>query len=248
MPLTGLFLLPIAPTSPSPTPSLLTYLTLQLPAQPLHSPPLPFTLAHHLFASTSSLLPGAAATRQYTSVLTLSHTPTLTYVGTTNPNGVPSHIAIPTASAESFLQILHAKLQPLWAPRQTMLVVDGTALAVEFPLGTLHVRIGDLRLSQRQNAQGGTLRGVLLEITVPHMEGSAGEKATEQDESVLRSLLRTVVTNSHADVKTDDAKLLARYTEQAPSAEQEANVDGRKTKQSQWALAELYMEMLRSRV
>lgn len=250
MPLTGLFILPSPPTKPSPAAALLTYLTLQLPSQPLHSPPSAFTLTHHLFTSTSSLLPGAAATRQYTSVLTLAHTPALTYIGTTTANGPSSHLAIPTTSAESFLQILHAKIQPLWTPRQTQLVTDGTALSVEFPVGVLHVRTGDIRLSQRQSTPGGTVRGVLLEITLPTIEGAAGEKASENDEALLRNLLIAILSNSNLDLKMEEVKLLARYTERAASVEhteKEGEIGSKRKKQSQWALAELYMEMLRSR-
>lgn len=250
MPLTGLFILPSPPTKPSPTAALLTYLTLQLRSQPLHSPPSAFTLTHHLFASTSSLLPGAAGTRQYTSVLTLAHTPALTYIGTTTAGGSLSQIAIPTASAESFLQILHAKIQPLWTPRQTQLVTDGTALLVEFPVGVLHVRIGDIKLSQRQTAQGNTVRGVLLEITLPNIEGTVGEKVTEDNVSLLQYLLAAILSNSKLDIKIDEVKLLARYTEQAPSGQQtekETDNGNKRKKPSHWALADLYMEMLRSR-
>lgn len=250
MPLTGLFLLPAGPTVPSPTPSLLTYLTLQLPAQPLGSSPTGFTLTHHLFASTSSLLPGAAASRQYTSVLTLSHTPALTYVGSTTPGSPPSQVAIPTTAAESFLQILHAKIQPLWTPRQTLLVTDGTALSVELPIGVVHVRVGDMRLSQRQSAQGSALRGVLVEITFPNVDGKVGEKASEQDEGMLLQLLAAIISNSQLDIKAADVKLLTRYTEPAPSiesSEKETDNGSKRKKQSQWALTELYMEMLRSR-
>lgn len=250
MPLTGLFILPSPPTKPSPAAALLTYLTLQLPSQPLQTPSSAFTLTHHLFASTSSLLPGAAATRQYTSVLTLAHTPAVTYIGTTTANGPLSQLSIPTASAESFLQILHAKIQPLWTPRQTQLVTDGTALSVEFPVGVLHLRIGDVRLSQRQTTQGNAVRGVLLEITLPTMEGKVGEKASEDDEALLRNLVAAMLSNAKLELKMDDVKLLARYTEQALSgehADKEADNDNKRKKQSQWVVAELYMEMLRSR-
>jgi hypothetical protein len=132
-----------------------------------------------------------------------------------------------------------------------MHIGDGTALAVEFPIGTLHVRIGDLRVSQRQGVQGSALRGVLVEITSPTMDGKSGDKASEQDEKLLRELLEAIVLNSKVEIKMNDVKLLARYTEKAHSKdgpENAAELDGGKgKKQSQWALAELYMEMLRTR-
>ena len=112
------------------------------------------------------------------------------------------------------------------------------------------MRIGDMKLSQRQTAQANTVRGVLLEITLPNIEGTLGEKATEDDASLLRNLLGAIFSNSKLDLKMDEIKLLARYIDQAPSGpptEKEAESGNKRKKPSQWALAGLYMEMLRSR-
>ncbi|ETN39640.1 uncharacterized protein HMPREF1541_05866 [Cyphellophora europaea CBS 101466] len=255
MTLIALFLIPVLPSIPSPAPALLTHLTLHLPSRPLTTAPSPFTLTHHLFASTSSLLPSLASTRQYTSLLTLSHTPQHTYVGTTSNNENVQQLVISTSSAEGFLHLLHTKLQPLWSPRQTLLVTDGTALAVNVSIGTLYVRVGDLKLAQRQGQNpgaGNALRGVLLQITWPEVEGMAGEKASAEHEGAVRGLVEAMLAGAGWSGKMDEVRGVAGYGE---AEELQESGDGEKGRESQkrqgaggrMATAALYMEMLRSK-
>ena len=101
----SIFLLP--PTQPSPLPSIFSHIPLTFPCSALPN----FTLMHHLFASTSSLLPTSkapwpptASERPLLSVLTLAPTPSssaptkpTTFVTTSHPKPLPSNIQGPGA-------------------------------------------------------------------------------------------------------------------------------------------------------
>lgn len=257
MPLTALYLLPHPPTTPSPCPTLISHLTLTFPCHPLPHHPHPFTLTHHLFASTSSLLPSLAASRQYTQLLTLSHHPATAFVGTTSGTTTDhkiNQITIPSgASTDTFLALLHGKLQPHWSHRQTLVVADGTALMLTTPVGGVEVRVGELKSASPRagglNNAGGAVRGVIVELTlVDEDDGDDGEDeekqkvvgqvAGKEDEALLNGLLERLLDGT--GLKMEGVKGVVRHTAGDVG-------DGGKRRYTDWTLSEMYMEVLRSK-
>jgi hypothetical protein len=250
MPLTTLFLLPVAPTASSPSQALLSHLALSYDCSPLPNTPTTSNLTYHAYQSTSSLLPANAASRQHTHVLTLPHDPSKTYVGSTSAAGL-DQITIPTSSLDAFLQLLHAKLQPHWSPRQTQLVPECTSVLLSSPLGPIELRVGDLRsvasgASQKSANPASTLRGILLEITQPDVTSKeVGVKAGDEDKQVARALLESLVDGM--GFKLDGLRSAARYTDATTN---HGSQDEPKNMHmgSRWTLAEMYMELLLSRI
>lgn len=211
MPAIGLFLLPIASNQTSPSALLISHISRSFPAETLPT----FHLDHRLFVDTSSLLPNSdASLRRFTSILTLSHTPGTTYVGTTpskdnqkekgksqaaavslerQPAGSTSSstlVTIPSTHVESFTQLLGTKLQPHWAHRQSLVVDNGTALTLDHAEWT--VRIGDLKTPTSRSVQAtvtSNLRGMLVEISFNDasniaVKGEGGDSTTQPEPQV----------------------------------------------------------------
>ncbi|RMZ92377.1 hypothetical protein DV736_g389, partial [Chaetothyriales sp. CBS 134916] len=243
MPLTGVFLVPLTPTSTSPVQALLSHISLNFPSVPLPA----YTVAYQLFASTSSLLPDAQSQipRQFCQLLSTSHHANTTYVGVTRPSaGVPpvpaaetTLITIPASSAGSFFQLLNGKLQSLWAHRQSLNLDNGTTLSLQH--GRFTFRIGELKQGVRISTSPPNLRGVLIEITDEAGTGQDGNLGSDEDYAMLRALLDRLVEGS--GVALDQARLTACYTQLEGESTDRLRASGPTSS----ALAELYMDVLR---
>ncbi|KAJ9607200.1 hypothetical protein H2200_008272 [Cladophialophora chaetospira] len=259
MPLTGLFLLPIAPGQSSPSPTLISHISRSFPAEPLPN----FNLDHRLFVDTSSLHPAYdASLRKSTSLMTLSHTPLTTYVSTTSPKGrsqasgissqTSTHITIPSSAADSFTQLIGTKLQPLWTHRQSLVIENGTALSLKDGEWTL--RIGDLKNPPRPNQAGPNLRGMLVEVS--HMDDDDDKiiqaskdgrdeantnSVDKDDEALLRGFLESVTDGSgvSAIINPETSRSLIRRT--SPQEKDR----GAPTSSPDFKLAVLYLDILR---
>jgi len=234
---------------------LITHISRSFPAQPLPA----FFLDHRLFIDTSSLLPNAdASLRKFTSILTLSHTPTKTYVATSAPrdgkksNDVPTAptvITIPSSSLETFTQLVGTKLQPQWAHRQSLILENGTSLS----LGTNDewtVRLGDLKIPSRPNQAGSTIRALALEISynddseVTALGGDGGDASVhEDDEGMIRSFLESLLEGTGVRI---DASTNARALFRKTGIKSEENPKPlAPSSAADFSLATLYMDMLR---
>ncbi|KAK4939013.1 hypothetical protein LTR10_020672 [Elasticomyces elasticus] len=239
---TGLFLLPIPPNQQSPAATLISYISRSFPAELLPT----FYLDHRLFVDTSSLLPNAdLSQRKFTSILTLSHTPLSTFVGTSLPKDKSEFaeqaspvtlITIPSTAADTFTQLIGTKLQPQWMHRQSLVVENGMALSLRD--GEWIVRIGDLKTPSRAN-QPSTLRAMALEVTY-HASGPAAQDletggasiVSTEDETFVRGFSDSLT--EAAGISLGNSRVLFRNTQSNRSAD---TVD--------WDLANLYMDMLR---
>lgn len=247
----------IGPGQPSSSAALISHVSRSFPAEPLPS----FHLEYRHFVDTSSLHPASdASLRKSTSLLTLSHTPTITYVATTPPRGKSqgneqsSHaaITIPSGSTDSFTQLIGTKLQPLWTHRQSLVIENGTALSLKDAEWT--VRIGDLKIPPRPNQAGSNLRGVLVEVT--HLEDENDQKnpSTEdtrqeaksrdvdkEDETLLRGFVDSVTEGSGvpAITSSETTRSLIRHTRHQ---EKEKSVT---PPSADFDLADLYLDILR---
>ncbi|RMD43363.1 hypothetical protein DV735_g1757, partial [Chaetothyriales sp. CBS 134920] len=245
MPLTGLFLVPLTPASTNPVQALVSHISLNFPSTLLS----PYAVGYQLFASTSSLLPDAQSQipRQFCQLLSTSHHAATTYVGVTRSStgaplvpaaaGESSLITIPASAADSFMQLLSNKLSPLWAHRQTLSLDNGTALSLH--RGRFTFRIGELKQGGRISTSPQSLRGVLIEITDEAAAGPIGKPGREEDQAMLKALLDRLVEGS--GVALDQVRLSARYTE----SEGENKDRAKRSDHALWALAELYMHVLR---
>ncbi|KIW95945.1 uncharacterized protein Z519_03011 [Cladophialophora bantiana CBS 173.52] len=261
MALTGVFILPIAPGQSSPSSALISHISRSFPAEPLP----PFHLDHRHFLDTSHLLPNSdISQRKSTSILTLSHTPSKTYVAISSPkeeSQAAEHLAspslttitIPSSSADPFTQLIGTKLQPQWAHRQSLVIDNGTALSLDN--GEWTIRIGDLKTPSRPNQAGSNLRGMVVEVSfigsppeTAHNQspddapkGVDGKAVSEEDETLLRGLLDSVtdgrgVPSIHS---LETTRSLIRRTK--------AHAIDNDTKDASpdWDLAHLYLDVLR---
>lgn len=227
---------------------LISHISRAFPAQPLP----PFFLDHRLFIDTSSLLPNADTTlRRFTSILTLSHTPTKTYVATSPPKDIkkdndvpatPTMITIPSSSLESFTQLVGTKLQPQWAHRQSLILENGTSLSLSDNEWT--IRLGDLKIPSRPNQAGSVVRALVFEISYnnsPDDDLSTGDSIVQKDDEVLvRSFLDSLLegTGVRIDSSTNSRSLFRKTgTTTIDQPNRDATTD--------CSLATLYMDMLR---
>ncbi|EXJ95457.1 hypothetical protein A1O1_00579 [Capronia coronata CBS 617.96] len=262
MPSTGLFFLPIAPNQPSPSALLVSHISRSFPAETLPT----FHLDHRLFVDTSSLLPNSdTSLRRYTSILTLCHSPGTTYVGTTPPKEKPpaaasdppatsptsTLITIPSAHADPFTQLIGTKLQSHWAHRQSLVVDNGTALALQHEEWI--VRIGDVRTPTGRSGQqtASNLRGMIVEVSFndttsvrPGRKDSADQQDTQHsgvgkdDETLIRGFLDSLFDGT--GVQMASSRALFRNTRSTnPEDKDRSGV-------ADWDLASLYMDMLRT--
>lgn len=252
MPATGLFFLSIPPSQPSPSSTLISHVSRSFPAEPLS----PFSLDHRLFVDTSSLLPGAdVSLRKFTSILTLSHMPGKTFIGTsaTKEKGQladtpPTLVTIPSSSADTFTQLIGTKLQPQWAHRQSLVVENGAALSLQG--GKWTIRIGDLKTPSRSSQPVSNLRGMLFEIShnerTSASDGAGRQRVKEDeqvvskdDETIIRGVLDSLIDGT--GVRMEGSRVLFGCTKGEGAHEAggagDAPVD--------WSLAKLYMDVLR---
>lgn len=261
MALTGLFILPIAPGQSSPSSALIQHISRSYPAEPLPT----FHLDHRLFVDTSSLLQSSDPSyRRSTSILTLSHTPSKTYVAGTPPKAKSQGleqpasqqsstlITIPFGSADLFTQFVGTRLQAQWTHRQSLVIENGTALSLNDGEWTL--RIGDLKTPPRVNQAASNLRGMLVEIA--YMDTSSDKKnggegednkdavattptATKEEENLIRSFLSTVTEASGIPSITnpDATRSLIRRTK--------PHATDKDAGQPDFELANLYLDTLR---
>ena len=233
---TAIFFLPMS--SATPTASLLSHITLEHPCAPLPS----FDLQQHLFVNTSSLLPQASkpAPRQFFQVLTLSQDRSRTYLGTSKKqvqedgNFGTNIIVIPTRDREEHLNMVRSRMQPLWAPRQSVTIEQGTSLLLGSDKNFLF-RVGDVRVSGKSN-QDMSVRGVLFEITALDFEGELGSHLSQEDTRTLKILMEKL--GGARGVNVESMKMHGRYTETVNSPSEEGK--------SYKKLAELYIEFLRT--
>ncbi|RMZ75008.1 hypothetical protein DV737_g5518, partial [Chaetothyriales sp. CBS 132003] len=236
-------LVPLTPSSTSPVQALVSHISLNFPSAPLPA----YTVAYQLFASTSSLLPDAQSqiARQFCQLLSTSHHANATYVGAGRPGaGVAAVgaaetrlITIPASAADSFIQLLNGKLQPLWAHRQTLSLDNGTTLSLHH--GRFTLRIGELKQGPRISTGPSSLRGLLIEITDEASIGRDGDPGSDDDHAMLSALLDRLVEGS--GVALDRPPLTARYTEPVGEGRDGLRASSAKS----WALAELYLDVLR---
>jgi len=238
---TGLFLVPIPSNQQSPATTLISHISRSFPAELLPT----FSLDHRLFVDTSSLLPNAdISQRKFTSILTLSHTPLSTFIGTFLPKdkSEPTEqaspatlITIPSSAADTFTQLIGAKLQPQWSHRQSLVVENGTALSLQN--GGWIVRIGDLKTPSRAN-QPSTLRAMALEVTydASHPAAQGVDIVSAEHEILIRSFCYSLT--EAVGISLGNSRHLYRNTLQLAQSGQTADtVD--------WDLSKLYMDMLR---
>ncbi|KEF60090.1 uncharacterized protein A1O9_04940, partial [Exophiala aquamarina CBS 119918] len=246
--LSRLFFLPILPHQSSPSTSLITHISRSFPAQPLPA----FFLDHRLFIDTSSLLPNAdISLRKFTSILTLSHTPTRTYVATSAPKDskkdnhaliTPTMITIPSSALETFTQLVGTKLQPQWAHRQSLTLENGTSLSLSN--GEWTVRLGDLKIPSRPNQAGSTIRALVFEISynADSDEDSSGSdtEVHKDDEGMIRSFLESLLdgTAVRIDNSTNSRDLFRKTGMRVQDSTKSPSV-------ADFSLATLYMDMLR---
>ncbi|OAP65228.1 hypothetical protein AYL99_01200 [Fonsecaea erecta] len=265
MAVTGVFILPIAPGQSSPSSALLSHISRSFPAEPLPS----FHLDHRLFVDTSSLLPNTdVSLRRSLSILTLSRTPTKTYVATSIPKdkspppptdqpalAAPAFtvVTVPSSSADSFTQLIGTKLQPQWAHRQSMIIDNGTALSLEN--GEWTIRIGDLKTPSRPNQVGPNLRGMVVEVSYLGSQGDAtssrgpddapkdvSQKGVgKEDEALLRGLLDSVTDGSGVPsiLSSETTRSLFRRTRIHVKDKDSSDAS------PDWDLATLYLDILR---
>ncbi|KIW49456.1 hypothetical protein PV05_11130 [Exophiala xenobiotica] len=248
---TALFFLPLPPNQPSPSSTLISHISRSLPAEPLP----PFSLDHRLFVDTSSLLPTAdISQRRSTSILTLSHSPQTTFIGTVLPKDksqaqpteqpVPlslSLTAIPASTADTFTQLIGTKLQPQWAHRQSLVVENGTALALHN--GEWTIRLGDLKAPPRAN-QPVSIRGMLLEISYNAESGPTNEtngatasaSVSKEDETLVRGVVDALTEGTGISL-ANSRVFFGRTQREENGKVAPGTVD--------WELARLYMDMLR---
>ncbi|EXJ72546.1 uncharacterized protein A1O5_03692 [Cladophialophora psammophila CBS 110553] len=261
MALTGVFILPIAPGQSSPSSALISHISRSFPAEPLP----PFHLDHRHFVDTSHLLPNSdISQRKSASILTLSHTPSKTYVAISSPkedSQAAEHLAspslttitIPSSSADPFTQLIGTKLQPQWAHRQSLVIDNGTALSLDG--GEWTIRIGDLKTPSRPNQASSNLRGMVVEVSfvgspadTTHNQspddapkGVDGKVVSKEDETLLRGLLDSVTDGSGVPSihNLETTRSLIRRTKAHAT-----DIDTGDTSPD-WDLAHLYLDVLR---
>lgn len=245
-------------TVSSPSAGLINHLSNTFPSQAHKA----YHLDHRLFVDTSSLLPPTASgnqdaasatpnsgTRQYTHLLTTSHSPQSTFVGTTAKNDTNNlvMITIPTEGQDGFMQLLVMRMQALWAHRQSV-ALEG--VSVDLPLRKSEqwtVRVGDLKstgtgLTRAAGGPGaGGARAVLVEIqysqNIAAEDQTTDEPTLEVYEDILRGLLKKLFKDVN-DFNFEDAKGLVRKTDGNRSPDDNGKPHG-------WRLASLYMDVLR---
>ena len=140
-------------------------------------------------------------------------------------------VTIPSAQAGMFLDMLNSKMGPLWAHRGTERVSEGTAISLRE--GEWVVRMGELRAEGRKGgAVSMQLRGVLFEVTCVEAEGKVGEKVGKEADEDVKSFLERLLEGT--GWKLGAARSVVGYTTA-------------KAEETNWALAELYTELLRTR-
>lgn len=249
MTLYRLFFLPIHPNQSSPSTNLITHISRSFPARPLPT----FFLDHRLFIDTSSLLPNAdISLRKFTSILTLSHTPTKTYVATSAPKDIkkdndvpitPTTITIPSSALETFTQLVGTKLQPQWAHRQSLILENGTSLSLGNDEWT--VRFGDLKIPSRPNQAGSTIRALVFEISYnddSDEDAPGGDILVHKDdEGMIRSFLESLLESTGVRIDgSTNSRALFRKTGTGIRAGAKSPPTA-----ADFSLATLYMDMLR---
>lgn len=234
MPRIGVYYLALSSNNPSPSSKLIDHLSCTYPEQP-HKP---YTLDHRLFVDTSSQLPGSdPKRRQYTQTLTTSHNKQSTFVGSTEPGSTKqSFITIPSSSLDAFTALILTKLQPLWFPRQFVLIDNGVSVA--FTAG-FNICIGDVKVAPRQ-AGAGSIRGMLVELRQDDVEHVDEDEITEQTEAEDRAYLAAIFNDNFREtgVVMDESKMIVTRTRQAAD---EPLVSG----EIDCSLAKAYMTVLR---
>jgi hypothetical protein len=86
------------------------------------------------------------------------------------------------------------------------------------------------------------LRGVVFEVCFTDEDGEIGADGSEEDNTMMRAFLEKLLEGT--TLKLDSLRLMSRYTDKlaVPDSSPEGEISTR-----QWALAGLYMEMLRAR-
>lgn len=117
-------------------------------------------------------------------------------------------ISVPSgAVANSFINMVTTKMQPLWAARSELRIDNGTS--VELTSGEVAaVRVGELRVTVGQGA--GKIRGVVVELRMRDDEDEEDEVDVAVREAVLRAALDATFRGSGVNVS--NAKLLSRIT------------------------------------
>lgn len=192
-----------------------------------------FNLTYRLFSDTSSQLPGSdAEKRGFTHILASSHDPRRGYVRSTRP-GQPEHkqsITIAAESIEPFANLISSKLQPLWHPRQNLVVDDGISVSLRDNQWILS--IGDVK-TVLKSVSSSMLRGTLIDL---HYTGNVPDEQVDKEE-ITRAVFRDVMGKIfHGTGETfEEVNLILGETLSRVTFVQE-NAD--------WELAHIYMKAL----
>lgn len=272
MPLTGLFLIPLPASGPSTARNIKDHIALTSQASRLYRRPrdTPYTLTHHMFVNTSSLLPGQSGTREYTQILSLGHTTDFAYVGTKTINSPTVQIAVSSNSVENLRSMLTTKLTPQWSSRQTHIISEGFSLQINGQFGTLEIRIGDLKTQATAN-KSSIFVGVLIEanlitpedVTSNGIQNDQGDENTDKktpdpdEQTYLRLMVKKLLQGTNISLpeveSTDGTNGFMAFSNTSKHVQQdesertleEAHCGSRQKQKPVMDVSELYMEILR---
>jgi hypothetical protein len=174
-----------------------------------------------------------------------------TYIGTSPPKHkqeessqqsvnhavTPTLITIPSSSIDTFTQLIGTKLQPQWAHRQTLVVENGSALALQD--GEWHIRVGDVKVPSSPGQGAAALRGMLVELSynVESQEDQKDGAVSDDDQTMIRGFLTSMTEAT--GLSMDSIRAMFRPTSHT------VENDSQGGSASDFRLATLYMDMLR---
>ena len=153
-----------------------------------------------------------------------------------------SSITIPPSEAGDFIELVTLKMQPLWSVRGTEKIDNGMALSLRNDDWTL--RIGELRQETRKSGvASSTSRGILCEVTWKGAPDGEDGAVPQDHQDITKAFLEQLLQDTGA--RLDGARSVMGYIS-SPSAST-SEYEEIKKPNTNWALAELYAELLRTR-
>ncbi len=118
-------------------------------------------------------------------------------------------------------------------------------MAISLGDGEWILRIGELRQEARKaGVASSTSRGILCELTWTEAQAEETEDPVPQDEqAMMKTFLERLFAGT--GVKAYGARTVMGYTSSAPDSASKGRSDGERG--TNWSLAELYTELLRTR-
>ena len=150
-------------------------------------------------------------------------------------------ITISPSDSGAFLELVTTKMQPLWSIRGTERLDNG--LAISLRDGEWTLRLGELRQETRKaGIASGTSRGIVCEVTWMEAQSKeTGDAVPKAERDMMTAFLQQVLEGT--GTKIDGARNVAGHT--PVLAVDQEGAGGEYT--TNWALAELYAELLRTR-